>query len=71
MLTDSQASKYDEIKAPISSSLLVPCRVAYPLRDLSLESDLEGFYETLLHNLGEVEKCYNKDEELIEEVKSR
>ncbi len=65
--------KIDEtlLETPIRPSLLVPCRVAYPLQELSPQSDLEGLYKTFVHNLGQVDKCYEKDEQLVEEVKER
>tara|TARA_A100000171_G_scaffold40718_1_gene41239 strand:+ start:292 stop:456 length:165 start_codon:yes stop_codon:yes gene_type:complete len=49
--------------------LLVPCRVAYPLKRYDSEGSLREFYEVSIYNLGQVNKCYNKDEALIEEVK--
>lgn len=65
--------KIDEtlLETPIRPSLLVPCRVSYPLQELSPQSDLEGLYKTFVHNLGQVDKCYEKDEQLVEEVKER
>lgn len=56
------------LEAPIRPSLLVPCRVAYPLKENTQETSLRAFYEVLSYNLGQVEKCYNKDEELIKEL---
>lgn len=70
-LTAPQPINEKLLEAPISSSLLVPCRVAYPLRLNPPETSLKTFYETYMFNLGQVEKCYGKDEDLVEEVKRR
>jgi len=56
------------LETPYSPALLIPCRVAYPLRELSSQTTLEGLYKTFVYNLGQVEKCYNKDGELVDEV---
>jgi hypothetical protein len=68
VLTQANSVQESLLKAPISADLLIPCRLAYPLRELSLDSDLRGLYSTLQHNLGQTSKCYYKDEQLILEV---
>jgi|TARA_Y100000034_G_C6910629_1_gene425210 hypothetical protein len=50
---------------------LIPCRVAYPLKENTQETSLKAFYEVLAYNLGQVKKCYEKEEDLIEELKER
>lgn len=70
-LTTPQTIDNNLLQAPVSQSLLVPCRVAYPMRELSPESDLEGLFKTFAYNLGQAEKCYNKDEDLTGEVRER
>lgn len=69
----TQVSKVDSrlLETPVSASLLIPCRVAYPLRENASETSLKAFYEVLVYNLGQVEKCYNKDEALVEEISKR
>lgn len=69
----TEVNKIDEklLEAPVSPSLLVPCRVAYPLKRYAADGSLRAFYEVSIYNLGQVNKCYNKDEALIEEVKER
>jgi len=59
------------LETPYSPSLLIPCRLGYPLRELSPQLSLEGLFKTFVYNLGQVEKCYNKDEELVNEVARR
>lgn len=59
------------LEAPISQSLLVPCRVAYPLKENGQDTSLKEFYGTLAYNLGQVQKCYDKEEELIKEIERK
>lgn len=56
-------------KAPVTPSLLIPCRVAYPLAVYEGEGTLESFYSISAYNLGQVEKCYDKDEALVKEIR--
>ena len=61
----------DLLEAPISSSLLIPCRVAYPLKENGSDGTLTSLYEVYIHNLGQVEKCYTKDYDLVQDVKRK
>lgn len=72
-IPSTEINKIDEklLEAPIRPSLLQPCRVAFPLMLNAQETSLTEFYEVLAYNLGQVEKCYNKDEELIQEIIKR
>ncbi|QDP64730.1 MAG: hypothetical protein GOVbin2917_45 [Prokaryotic dsDNA virus sp.] len=70
-LTEQTKVEEKLLQAPISQSLLIPCRVAYPLKENTQETSLKAFYEVLAYNLGQVKKCYEKEEDLIEELKER
>lgn len=70
-LTEQTKVEEKLLQAPLSQSLLIPCRVAYPLKENAQETSLKSFYEVLAYNLGQVKKCYDKEESLIEELKER
>jgi len=53
---------------PISKSLLTSCSVLYPLQQFNEQDSLNILYQNFLYNLGQVRKCYRKDEALIKEV---
>ena len=53
---------------PVSKSLLIPCTESYPLSEFTPEDTLKQLYQNMLFNLGQVRKCYRKDEALIKEV---
>lgn len=60
-----------ELIPSIPNSLLIKCREAYPLKVFSNTDTLQDLYATILHNLGQVQKCYNKDEALVDKVEER
>lgn len=41
------------------------------MRELTPQSDLEALFKTFVYNLGQAEKCYNKDEDLTDEIRQR
>ena len=69
----TEVNKVEEklLQAPLSPLLVVPCRVAYPLKENAQETSLRAFYEVYAYNLGQVKKCYEKDALLIKELKER
>lgn len=60
-----------EFITPINNSLLISCEIAYPLKVFDNKESLKELYNVILFNLGQVEKCYRKDAELIKSVKER
>ena len=71
VLTQANSISSALLEAPINPQLLVTCRVAYPFREIPLDSGLRGFYSNVQYNLGQASKCYDKDEELVEEVNKK
>lgn len=60
--------KQELLVVPISKSLLRPCSELYPLVEFSPVDTLKNLYKNIMTNLGQVRKCYRKDEALINEV---
>lgn len=55
----------------VPNSLLTKCREAYPLQVFQEMDTLQDLYATILFNLGQVQKCYKKDEALVDKVQER
>jgi hypothetical protein len=63
--------KQELLVVPITKSLLTPCSQVYPLQEFAPQDTLNQLYQNVIFNLGQVRKCYRKDESLINEVNEK